>query len=207
MSLREQLSSYNKDRLRQELGSPLVQWTGIIIALILLWYMVLGPYFAWRGQQLAQLHNSLVQVEKLTALSERRNTLDQDYQQLRSEFADSRALLLKSRSFNQALSEQVALVEGAFRPLGLGFGSRRFGEPAFSPWLGERISSQWGFTGSSQQLLDLLYVLARQRPLLEPATLELRRTRGERMEMTLGLVSYRHLPLADLRFQSQRSQP
>lgn len=207
MSLREQLSGYNKDQLRQELGSPLVQWVGVAIALIVLWYMLLGPYFEWRGNKLAQLRNNIVQVEKLTALSKQRATQDERYQQLRGEFSDSRKLLLKSRSFNQALTEQVALVEEAFRPLGLNFGSRRFGEPAFSPWLGEKVTSQWGFTGSSQQLLDLLYVLARQQPLLVPVNLELRLSRGERMDMTLGLASYRQLPLEDLRFQSQRSNP
>lgn len=198
----EQLSDYNLERVKQELNSPLVQWVGIVIVLIMLWFMIFQPYMQWRSGQVAQIKSSILQLEKLEALEFRRSQLASNFTETDQHFNDTRAYLLQSRSFNQALTEQVSLIESVFRPLKLSFGSRRFGEPSMSPWLGEKITSQWSFVGSSQQMLDFIYGLAHQQKIIVPTTLELRQGKNNRVELNASFDSYRYLPIKDLKFRS-----
>lgn len=202
----EQLSDYNLERVKQELNSPLVQWVGIVIVLIMLWFVILQPYLQWRSSQVDQIKSNILQVEKLQALEQRRSQLADNFSGTDQDFSDTKAHLLQSRSFNQALSEQVSLLESIFRPLKLNFGSRRFGEPSMSPWLGEQVTSQWSFVGSSQQMLDFIYALAHQPKIIVPISLELRQGRNNRMELNATFASYRYLPLKDLKFRSLQDQ-
>lgn len=198
----EQLSDYNLERIKHELNSPLVQWLGIVILLIVLWFMIFQPYLQWRNGEVAHIKSDIMQLEKLTALEYQRSQLSDHFNDTDQHFNDTRAYLLHSRSFNQAITEQVSLLESVFRPLKLNFGSRRFGEPSISPWLGEQISSQWSFTGSSQQMLDFIYALAHHQKLVVPTSLELRKGTNDRVELNASFASYRYLPLKDLKFRS-----
>ena len=198
----EQLSDYNLERVKQELNSPLVQWVGIVIVLIMLWFIIFMPYIQWRSGQVDQVKSNIMQLEKLQALELRRSTLAESFTSLERDFNDTKAYLLQSRSFNQGLTEQVSLLESTFRPLNLTFGSRRFGEPSMAPWLGEQVTSQWSFVGSSQQMLDFIYALAHQQKIIVPTSLELRQGKNNRMELNATFASYRYLPLKDLKFRS-----
>lgn len=202
----EQLSDYNLERVKQELNSPLVQWVGMVIALIVLWFVIFQPYMQWRYSQVEHIQSNIMQLEKLQALEQRRSQLADNFSGTDQDFNDTRAYLLQSRSFNQALTEQVSLLESVFRPLKLSFGSRRFGEPSISPWLGEQVTSQWSFVGSSQQMLDFIYALAHQQKLVVPMTLELRKSKNNRVELNATFASYRYLPLKDLKFRSLQDQ-
>lgn len=198
----EQLSDYNLERVKQELNSPLVQWVGIVIAVIILWFIIFQPYIQWRSGQVEHIKSNIFQLEKLQALEQRRSTLAKNFTGTDQNFNDTKAYLLQSRSFNQAISEQVSLLESVFRPLKLSFGSRRFGEPSISPWLGEQVTSQWSFTGSSQQMLDFIYGVAHQQKLVVPLSLELRKSKSNRVELNVNFASYRYLPLKDLKYRS-----
>lgn len=198
----EQLKDYNLEQIKQELNSPLVQWVGILIAVIILWFMIFQPYLEWRSGELAQIKSDVMQVEKLQSLEYQRTQLSSQFNEVDEELRSTKVYLLQSRSFNQGISEQVSLLEGIFRPLDLSFGSRRFGEPSLSPWLGENISSQWSFIGSSQQMLDFIYALAHSQQLVVPTRLELKKGTDQRVELNANFTSYRYLPLKDLKFRS-----
>lgn len=193
---------------REQLASPLVQWGGLLCALLIVWSLTLAPYQAWRGEQQAQFDQQQIQWQRQSALANGRQNIITGAASAEQASQQARLALLTSRTHSRAISEQVSAVERLFRPIGLRFTGRRFGEPDTAPWLGEIVDSQWRLTGTSDQVLDFIYALAHAPQLLQPMQMEVRPARTGRneqpqFEISVDVRSYRAMSLTDLRAYSQ----
>ncbi|EKO3659848.1 hypothetical protein M3906_002731 [Vibrio metschnikovii] len=193
---------------REQLASPLVQWGGLLCAVLIVWSLTLAPYQVWRAEQQAQFDQQQLQWQRQSALANARQKITDAAAYAEQANQQARLALLTSRTHSRAISEQVSAVERLFRPIGLRFTGRRFGEPDTAPWLGEIVDSQWRLTGTSDQVLDFIYALAHAPQLLQPMQLEVRPARTGRneqpqYEISVDLRSYRAMSLTDLKAYSQ----
>lgn len=192
---------------RDELSSPVVQWVGLAIALLILWWAVISPYQTWRSQLEQQVAQQQLQWQKLDQLSQRRDTLQKGYATVNQHYQTVQNALMDERTNSRAISAQVRQLESLFRPLGIKFTGRRFAEPSMTPWLGENVQSNWRFEGTSDDLLIFLYRLANQTTVLEPIQIDIkagnaRRGKTPDYEMAINVRGYRQLPLQQLSVRS-----
>lgn len=193
---------------RDQLTSPLVQWGGLLCVVLIGWSLTLAPYQTWRTEQYAQFEQQQLQLQRQIALADARQSITEFASQSEQNSQQANLALLSSRTHSRAISEQVSEIERLFRPLGLRFTGRRFGDPSTAPWLGEIVDSQWRLTGNSDQILDFIYALAHGPQLLQPTQMEVRLVRGSKdelsqYEISVDLRSYRAMSMVDLKAHSQ----
>lgn len=199
-----------ESNLKDELASPVVQWAGFFFVFIFMWWLVINPYAQWRSQTVEQLEQKTLQLEKLIQLETSSDIIIQSLTQLNSAYKLAEQQLINERTNNRAISVQVNEFEKIYRPFGLKFSGRRFGEPAIYPWLGEKVESQWRLEGTSDDILYMLYALANNRTIIEPTSIEIKQGRSTRnqtepnYEIAIDLRSYRQLPMKDLKMRSQQ---
>lgn len=202
----EQLKNSN---LKEELSSPLVQWAGFACALILVWWLIVSPYQTWRSSDISEIEQKLGQIERLERIENSRNSIEAFAEELKKTKQTAQQSLIETRTHSRALGEQVSLFEKVFRPKGLKFTGRRFGEPGIQPWLGEKVNSQWRISGGSDEILEMLFALSNERKLVELTQFEIKKgtkRRGDsqaQYEISLDIQSYRKLSDAQLRSESK----
>ncbi|WOX51166.1 hypothetical protein R2E40_15330 [Aeromonas sp. CD] len=204
MDFKFDLKGLNKQALLNDLSSPLVQWASLLIVTIFLYILIYAPYLDYRSQSRDDMFADMKKIERLGRISNSRDTLEQQYKGLNVQYQQLLSGLLDSKNYNRGVAEQVGLIEIEYKKHLLSFGSRRFQEPTVRPWVGEEISSQWSFTGSSQNILDFIYSLSASQKIIIPEKMTISIKNSQQAEMTTSLVSFRQLPLNELRFQSRQ---
>lgn len=207
------ISSYfSKDGiLRQQIeSSPTIQWATIGIILLIFLMFIVSPYLNWRETRFSSVQQSIIQLERLESIEQERAVILSDHQRIRGEFAQAQSYLLDSPSFNAATARLLPHLESLFRPLGLSFDTRRFGEPIYVQWVGEEVPTRWRWIGSSQSIMDMIYQLADSPILVVPESIDIRPRRarsGEiQYEMSANLVSYRQFTLEQMKHQQRVAQ-
>ncbi|MEZ6972711.1 MULTISPECIES: hypothetical protein [Aeromonas] len=142
-------------------------------------------------------------IERLERIKNSRDTLEYQNKAINEQYNQLLGGLLDSKNYNRGVAEQVGLIEIAYKENSLVFGSRRFQEPTVRPWVGEKISSQWSFSGGSQNVVDFIYNLSSLNKIILPEKITITIKNDQKAEMTTSLVSYRQLPPNELRFQSR----
>ncbi|HAS6308617.1 TPA: hypothetical protein I7213_17955 [Vibrio vulnificus] len=207
----EKLNQLLQDsNLKEELSSPVVQWAGFFCAIIFVWWLAISPYTEWRSQTVGQLEQKTLQLEKLQKLKASSVIITDSITQLKANYKAAEQSLIKERTNSRAVSVQVNAFEDVYRPFGLKFSGRRFGEPDVYPWLGEKVESQWRLEGASDDILYMLYALASQRTIIEPTSIEIKRGRTTRnqavpnYEVAVDIRSYRQLPIKELKMRAKQ---
>lgn len=206
MNIIDRLPLKNTEELKRELSSPLVQWTGLAILLIVVFMFMVLPYLQWRGQFIEAIKVDSAQRIKLESLNAKRDSVNAIREQVDAIHEKAQSHLLQARTYNGAISEQLEILEGIFRPLNISFESRRFGDGAYESWLGERIHTEWGFVGSSQSLLDFLYRVADEDIVIIPEDMEMipYQVRGEaKYKLSGKFISYRKLAVDQIKQQER----
>lgn len=202
----EQLKNSN---LKEELSSPLVQWAGFACVLILVWWLIISPYQAWRSADISEIDQKLGQIERLERLENSRSSIETFASELNLVKQTAQNQMFDARTHSRTLGMQVDLFESIYRPLGLKFTGRRFGEPGIQPWLGEKVNSQWRISGDSDVILEMLFALGNENKLIEVTQFEIKRGTRKRgqvqanYEISIDLQSYRKLSDAQLKSESK----
>ncbi|MGN4980324.1 hypothetical protein ACTFBY_02460 [Aeromonas dhakensis] len=204
MDIQFDLKELNKQALLNDLSSPLVQWTSLFIVITCLYTLVYAPYLDYRSQSRDEMFAEIKKIERLDRINNSRDVLEHQDKELNAQYHQLLRGLLDSKNYNRGVAEQVGLIEAGYKSHALLFGSRRFKEPTTRPWVGEEISSQWSFTGGSQNIIDFIYSLSVSDKIIIPEKITITIRNGQQAEMTTSLVSYRQLPLNELRFQSRQ---
>ncbi|MGP7735188.1 hypothetical protein [Oceanimonas smirnovii] len=206
MNIIDRLPLKNKEELKRELSSPLVQWAGLAILLIVVFMFLVLPYMQWRGQFIDTIKVDSAQLIKLESLNAKRDSVNTIREKVDAIHQKAQSHLLQARTYNGAISEQLSTLEGIFNPLNITFESRRFGDGAYESWLGERIHTEWGFVGSSQSLMDFLYRIADADIIIIPDEIEMipYQVRGEaKYKLSGKFISYRKLALDQIKQQER----
>ncbi|MBY7858725.1 hypothetical protein KW419_10745 [Vibrio fluvialis] len=203
------IEQFKATEIKEELSSPLVQWAGLLCLIILIWWAMIKPYYAWRAENLERLQTKIAQLERLERLERSRESIDQYAELLKQHKTKAEQALIDSRTHSRALGMQVEFFDRIYRPMGIKFTGRRFGEPGMQPWLGEKVNSQWRLSGSSDEMLAILYGVANTKEILEPLKIEIKKgvqKRGESTatyDMSIEMQSYRKLTDAQLKAESR----
>lgn len=206
MNIIDRLPLKNKEELKRELSSPLVQWAGLAILLIVVFMFLVLPYVQWRGQFIDTIKVDSAQLIKLESLNAKRDSVNTIREKVDAIHQKAQSHLLQARTYNGAISEQLSTLEGIFNPLNITFESRRFGDGAYKSWLGERIHTEWAFVGSSQSLLDFLYRIADEDIIIIPDEIEMipYQVRGEaKYKLSGKFISYRKLAIDQIKQQER----
>ncbi|EGR1512271.1 hypothetical protein QRC94_002198 [Vibrio vulnificus] len=204
------IEQFKQTNVSDELSSPLVQWGGLVCVIILLWWLVLEPYYQWREDYIGTLHQKVSQLERLEKISASRSEIETYAKALEAVKQQAEQTLIDTRTHSRALGQQVDLFDSIYRPKGLSFTGRRFGEPKIAPWFGEKVESQWRITGTSDDILQMLFDLGNNKEIIEVSKFEIKqgvKQRGDvqpRYEIAIDLLSYRKLPEAQLKAESRR---
>ncbi|GIB62831.1 hypothetical protein VCSRO93_3483 [Vibrio cholerae] len=199
-----------ESNFKNELESPVVQWTSFFSFIIFVWWLVLNPYIEWRSQTVDQLEQKTHQLERLIQLKASDRVIRETIDDLNVAYSTAEQMLIKERTNSRAISIQVNEFEKIYRSFGLKFSGRRFGEPEVSSWLGERVDSQWRLEGRSDDILYMLYAIASSKTIIEPISIEIKQGRKIRnqtepnYEISLDIRSYRQLPIKELKMRSDQ---
>lgn len=204
MDFKLDLKEVTKESLLNDLNSPLVQWVSLIIVSIILYTLIYEPYLDYRAQVRDSMFADMKKIERLERIKNSRDTLERQSKAINEQYNQLLGSLLDSKNYNRGVAEQVGLIEIAYKANSLAFGSRRFQEPTVRPWVGEKISSQWSFSGGSQSVVDFIYNLSTLNKIIIPEKITITIKNDQKAEMTTSLVSYRQLPPNELRFQSRQ---
>lgn len=204
MDFKLDLKEVSKESLLNDLNSPLVQWVSLIIVSIILYTLIYEPYLDYRAQVRDSMFADMKKIERLERIKNSRDTLERQSKAINEQYNQLLGSLLDSKNYNRGVAEQVGLIEIAYKANSLAFGSRRFQEPTVRPWVGEKISSQWSFSGGSQSVVDFIYNLSTLNKIIIPEKITITIKNDQKAEMTTSLVSYRQLPPNELRFQSRQ---
>ncbi|USP08623.1 hypothetical protein L1S45_15760 [Aeromonas dhakensis] len=203
MNFKFYLREVNKESFLNDFNSPLVQWVSLIIVSIILFSLFYEPYLDYRAQIRENMFSDMKKIERLERIKNSRDTLEHQNKAINEQYNQLLGGLLDSKNYNRGVAEQVGLIEIAYKENSLLFGSRRFQEPTVRPWVGEEISSQWSFSGGSQNVVDFIYNLSSLNKIILPEKITITIKNDQKAEMTASLVSYRQLPPNELRFQSR----
>lgn len=204
MDFKLDFKEVSKESLLNDLNSPLVQWVSLIIVSIILYSLIYEPYLDYRAQMRDSMFADMKKIERLERIKNSRDTLERQSKAINEQYNQLLGGLLDSKNYNRGVAEQVGLIEIAYKENSLTFGSRRFQEPTVRPWVGEKISSQWSFSGGSQSVVDFIYNLSTLNKIIIPEKIAITIKNDQKAEMTTSLVSYRQLPPNELRFQSRQ---
>ncbi|QOI91759.1 hypothetical protein [Aeromonas salmonicida] len=203
MAFEFDLQSYDKEKLREEFRSPLIQWASLIIVITVLFFLIYEPYLTYRQDYRDMMLTTISKIERLQKLKDNRAVLESNVKLINEKYLRLNSGLLDSKNYNRGVAEQVGIIEQIFRAKNISFNSRRFLEPQFSPWLGEAVVSQWGFNGNSQDVMDFIYALAVTNKIIVPEKLSITLKSDQHAEISATLVSYRKIPINELRFKSR----
>ncbi|AVP85303.1 hypothetical protein [Aeromonas hydrophila] len=203
MNFKLDLKEVSKESFLNDFNSPLVQWVSLIIVSIILYTLIYEPYLDYRAQMRDSMFADMKKIERLERIKNSRDILENQNKAINKHYHQLLDGLLDSKNYNRGVAEQVGIIEIAYKESSLVFGSRRFQEPTIRPWVGEKISSQWSFSGSSQNVVDFIYKLSALNKVLIPEKITVTIKNDQKAEMTTSLVSYRQLPPNELRFQSR----
>jgi hypothetical protein len=190
----------------------MVQWGTLSCALLLFWAFVVAPYGQWRSQQSEKIAQNMDRIARMEALIDHGAELNSQFANAREQEEKLQQKLINARTHSRAISQQVEVFEKYYRRHGLTFTSRRFGEPSLTPWLGENVDAQWRVTGTTSQILNVLYELAQAPTIVAPTFLSIKpaarkRNKEQNYELAIDLRSYRSLPMRDLKARSKQEQP
>ncbi|MDP5293844.1 hypothetical protein Q9290_16360 [Oceanimonas sp. CHS3-5] len=206
MNIIDRLPLNNKEELKRELSSPLVQWAGLAILLIVVIMFLVLPYMQWRDQFIDTITVDSAQLIKLESLNAKRESVNTIREKVDAIHQKAQSHLLQARTYNGAISEQLTALESIFNPLNITFETRRFGDGAYKSWLGERIHTEWTFVGSSQSLMDFLYRIADEDIIIIPDDIEMvpYQVRGEaKYKLSGKFISYRKLAVDQIKQQER----
>lgn len=204
MDFKLDFNKVSKESLLSDLNSPLVQWASLIIVSIMLYTFIYEPYLDYRAQIRDSMFADIKKIERLERLKNSRDALVRQNKVINEQYNQLLGGLLDSKNYNRGVAEQVGLIEIAYKSNSLAFGSRRFQEPTVRPWVGEKVSSQWSFTGGSQNVVDFIYNLSALNKMIIPEKITITIKNGQKAEMATSLVSYRQLSQNELSFQSRQ---
>ncbi len=203
MDFKFDFKGLNKQALLNDLSSPLVQWASLLIVTIFLYILIYAPYLDYRSQSRDDMFADMRKIERLERIQNSRDNIERQSKTINEQYHQLLGGLLDSKNYNRGVAEQVGLIEIAYKESSLVFGSRRFQEPTVRPWVGEKIISQWSFSGGSQNVVDFIYNLSALNKMIIPEKITITIKNDQKAELTTSLVSYRQLPPNELRFQSR----
>lgn len=201
----------NIDSLTDELSSPWVQWGSLLCAIIVIWLAIIDPYLQWRESEWLFFQQQSMRLNKLNRLSDNRAQIEAFSRDIDKKYQTAQRMLIDAKTHSRAIGQQVDAFEDVYRPHGLKFVGRRFGEPSNENWLGERVDSQWRLSGSSDDILSFLFDLSSSPRLLEAVRLEIKSGQKRRKqdagiyEISLKVRGYRKLPLRDLKVRGRKT--
>lgn len=197
---------------RESIASPMVQWGTLSCVLLLFWALVMAPYSQWRSEQHTKIVQNMDRIARMEALLNHVDDLDNQFTMASEREEKLKQKLLDARTHSRAISQQVEVFEKYYRRHGLTFAGRRFGEPSLTPWLGENVDAQWRVTGTTSQILNVVYELSQEATIAAPTFLSIKpaarkRNKEQNYELAVDLRSYRILPMRELKARSQQEQP
>lgn len=212
----EIIERFKQGQWKEELNSPLVQWGGVLSVLLVLWMFFVSPYLSWRSGVSDAVQQQQLQLSKLDRIINSESEVRNAMEQISGEFETAKRALIDEKASSRAISVQVDLFQSMYKNLNLKFAGRRFGDADIEPWLGEQVNSNWRVTGSSDDVLKLIYRIAQAPSLMEMTSFEIKpssSTRSSRKnqdkqeekyyELATDLRSYRVLPLNELKVEGR----
>lgn len=211
----EMIARFNQGQWKEELNSPFVQWGGVLCVILMGWLFLLDPYLTWRSDVADEIEQQQLQLSKLDRVINSQSEIAQAMSQINGEYETAKRALTDEKTSSRAISAQVDLFQSFYQKANLKFAGRRFGNADIEPWLGEQVNSSWRVTGSSDDILELIYQLAQSSALIEMTSFEIKpgvntRTSRKRVqnpdekqektyELATDLRSYRLLPLKEIK--------
>ncbi|MBC7002110.1 hypothetical protein BIZ37_06050 [Photobacterium sp. BZF1] len=200
--MQEQLRAFLA-RVDNELESPIVRWTALLIVICLFYFIVVDPYFNWRAQMQDQIAQSTLQLERQQRVVASLPKLQQLVTQVDEQRNALGGHLLKQTTDSSAQAALMGELNKPIRKHGLRIAGRRFesGEPV--PYLGSELSIRLTLTGSTWDIYQFLDEINQSSLLLVIEPLNIRLLQRH-TELQLTVKAYRQLPEQELKRLSQQ---
>ena len=154
MDIQQALLAGKWTEIKSQSDSPLVRWSVLAIAVIVIWVWVLEPLQTWTTDLQAQVQRNADKATRLLALEKNIDHWLTAQQEARLALADAEKAMFVSSSNTQSQASIQSLLLALAESRGLNLESRKLIEAEVMPPIGTRLGIEVGLRGD---LVDLLH--------------------------------------------------
>tara|TARA_B110000285_G_scaffold169822_1_gene190017 strand:+ start:698 stop:1303 length:606 start_codon:yes stop_codon:yes gene_type:complete len=154
MDIQQALLAGKWTEIKSQSDSPLVRWSVLAIAVIVIWVWVLEPLQTWTTDLQAQVQRNADKATRLLALEKNVDHWLTAQQEARLALADAEKAMFVSSSNTQSQASIQSLLLALAESRGLNLESRKLIEAEVMPPIGTRLGIEVGLRGD---LVDLLH--------------------------------------------------
>ncbi len=162
--------------------TPVVRWGLFLSLLVVLWRLLIDPFFSWQQTHTELLQSKGKEASRLLALQAEADTWKQAAEKFQQAYLQSARGLFQESTATAALAQLQSLLNTLIERHRLKLENRRLLEVSPEPGVGERLPVSLRLLGSTASLIDFLHDLAHQEKIIVVEHLHM----GEHRQMMIA---------------------